>query len=235
MGVTAIVLAAGKGSRLRSKISKPLTRILNRPLIAYSLSEFQRSKDIAEIIIVCNNGNRLELEKIVKKYRFSKVRGIVEGGKRRQDSVLNGLLHIDSSSEIVLIHDSARPFIDGSIIKNSVSLARRFGASVVAVPVKYTVKESSKDTGKTFFYVKKTLARENIWEIQTPQVFKTEWLKTGLARFNDIDITDDSGFVERLKKKVYLSMGSYYNIKVTTPEDIVIAQAIAGKLKKRGP
>jgi 2-C-methyl-D-erythritol 4-phosphate cytidylyltransferase len=220
--VSVIVLAAGEGRRLKSKGSKPLIKINRLPTVVYSLKQLSLIPSIKEIILVVNKLNKTEAWRVVKKYRIKKVIDIVLGGKRRQDSVCNGLQKINSKADLVLIHDSARPFIDKKSVFSVIKQADELGAAILAVPLKATVKYSS---GHSF--VKDTPNRSKLWEIQTPQVFKKELLQKAYKRFGKIDVTDDAALVERLGAKVKIVPGSYFNIKITTPEDLILAEAIA--------
>jgi len=220
--VSAIVLAAGRGRRLKTKGSKPLIKINLLPTLIYSLKKFSLTPSIKEIILVVNKLNRAGVWRAVKKYRIRKVAHIVIGGRRRQDSVYNGLKKIDRRANLVLIHDSARPFIDKKSISRLIKAADAQGAAILAVPLKATVKRGSRN-----YFVKDTLSRNDLWEIQTPQVFKKELILKAYKRFGNIEVTDDAALVERLGAKVRIVRDSYFNIKITTPEDLVLAEAVA--------
>ena len=221
MRVTAIVLAAGRGLRFRSKIPKPLVKINAKPIIIYSLEALNKHPLVKDIIVVVNPRNQAGIAAKLKQYRIRKAKQIVRGGLRRQDSVRNALKFIDRRADLVLIHDSGRPFIDKKMVTSVINEAKRSDAAIVGVPVKATVKEvRSKNT------VKRTLNRENLWEIQTPQVFKRDLILKAYNKFGDKDVTDDAMLVEKLGAKVSVVMGSYNNIKITTPEDLIIARAI---------
>jgi 2-C-methyl-D-erythritol 4-phosphate cytidylyltransferase len=226
--VSAIVLAAGRGRRLKTKGSKPLIKINLLPTLIYSLKKFNLTPSIKEIILVVNKLNRAGVWRAVKKYRIRKVAHIVIGGRRRQDSVYNGLKKIDRRANLVLIHDSARPFIDKKSISRLIKAADAQGAAILAVPLKATVKR-----GEPNYFVKDTLSRNDLWEIQTPQVFKKELILKAYKRFGNIEVTDDAALVERLGAKVRIVRDSYFNIKITTPEDLILARAIARSKKFR--
>ena len=224
MFVSAILLAAGKGVRLGLKTSKPLIDIMGHPAIVYSLRCLSKSRLVDEIIIVVNKDNQEVLKRLVDRYRIDKVKAFVKGGLRRQDSVLKGLAALDERCDIVLIHDSARPFIESRMIDESVKNAARSGAAVVAVPVKATIKQVKRsDKG---LLVKKTLDRDRIWEVQTPQAFRKDILMSAYKRHAAMSVTDDSSLVEKTKKAVSIIKGSYSNIKITTVEDLYLANAI---------
>lgn len=217
----AIVLAAGSGKRMNSKVHKQYLIIQDRPVLYYSLKAFEDSA-VDEIVLVVGKGEEEFCRKeIVDKYGISKVKAIVEGGKERYHSVFEGLKQT-SDADYVLIHDGARPFVNQDIIRRCMQEVQKYQACVVGMPVKDTIKIA--DEGG---YAKQTPDRKNVWMIQTPQTFSyaliyeayEEMLKT-----EDAAITDDAMVLERTKgKKSKLIEGSYRNIKITTPEDLLIA------------
>lgn len=225
MRVSALVVAAGRGIRIKSKVSKPLIKIRALPLIVYCLRQLNRQPQVKEIILVANRANRAAILRLVKKYRISKVKQVVLGGRLRRDSVRMGLTRVDKSSGVVLVHDAVRPFVSAQIISQTIGLAARHGAAVAAVPVKATIKEASQANNK----VKRTLKRGCLWEIHTPQAFKKELLLEAFRRFPRAEATDDAALVEKMGYPVRLVLDSYYNIKLTTPEDLLLAEAIAKK------
>ncbi len=222
--LSAIILAAGGGRRLNAGVPKPLVKIGKFPAIIYSLGSLSRHADVDEIIIVINAGNQKAITKAVVRYSFKKIKAFVLGGQRRQDSVYNGLKEVSAHADWVLIHDSARPFIDQESIAGVIAAAKKTGAAILGVPVKATIK-SIKSKGM----VDRTLDRSNLWEIQTPQVFKKELILKAYKKYSKRNVTDDASLVEKLGKKVKIVPGSYENIKITTKEDLLFAQAIAGR------
>ncbi|MFA5155802.1 MAG: 2-C-methyl-D-erythritol 4-phosphate cytidylyltransferase [Candidatus Omnitrophota bacterium] len=226
--VSAIVVAAGKGKRLKSRIPKPLIKLGSKPLIIYSLQALSRNRAVKEIIVVANPLNVKAIANAIKKYRIKKISSVVLGGRRRQDSVYNGLRKTSPAASLVLVHDAARPFINRAVISASLKQAASCAAAIAAVPVKATIKQvtgyRSQGTGKIF--VKKTIDRRDIWEIQTPQVFKKELLLKAFRKFGKADVTDEAMLVEKTGNKVAVVLGTYSNIKVTGPEDLIIAEAI---------
>ena len=218
---TAIVLAAGSGKRMNSKVHKQYLIIQDRPVLYYSLKAFEDSA-VDEIVLVVGKGEEKFCRKeIVDKYGISKVKAIVEGGKERYHSVFEGLKQT-SDADYVLIHDGARPFVNQDIIRRCMQEVQKYQACVVGMPVKDTIKIVDEEG-----YAKQTPDRKNVWMIQTPQTFSyaliyeayEEMLKT-----EDTAITDDAMVLERIKgKKSKLIEGSYRNIKITTPEDLLIA------------
>lgn len=217
----AIVLAAGSGKRMNSKVHKQYLIIQDRPVLYYSLKAFEDSA-VDEIVLVVGKGEEGFCRKeIVDKYGISKVKAIVEGGKERYHSVFEGLKQT-SDADYVLIHDGARPFVNQDIIRRCMQEVQKYQACVVGMPVKDTIKIADEEG-----YAKQTPDRKNVWMIQTPQTFSyaliyeayEEMLKT-----EDAAITDDAMVLERTKgKKSKLIEGSYRNIKITTPEDLLIA------------
>ena len=217
----AIVLAAGSGKRMNSKVHKQYLIIQDRPVLYYSLKAFEDSA-VDEIVLVVGKGEEGFCRKeIVDKYGISKVKAIVEGGKERYHSVFEGLKQT-SDADYVLIHDGARPFVNQDIIRRCMQEVQKYQACVVGMPVKDTIKIADEEG-----YAKQTPDRKNVWMIQTPQTFSyaliyeayEEMLKT-----EDTAITDDAMVLERTKgKKSKLIEGSYRNIKITTPEDLLIA------------
>lgn len=217
----AIVLAAGSGKRMNSKVHKQYLIIQDRPVLYYSLKAFEDSA-VDEIVLVVGKGEEEFCRKeIVDKYGISKVKAIVEGGKERYHSVFEGLKQT-SDADYVLIHDGARPLVNQDIIRRCMQEVQKYQACVVGMPVKDTIKIADEEG-----YAKQTPDRKNVWMIQTPQTFSyaliyeayEEMLKT-----EDTAITDDAMVLERIKgKKSKLIEGSYCNIKITTPEDLLIA------------
>jgi 2-C-methyl-D-erythritol 4-phosphate cytidylyltransferase len=221
MHVTAILLAAGKGRRFKSRIPKPLVKLGGRPIIDFSLRILNRHPLVKDIILVVNSGNIGLIAALVKKSGYKKIRVLVLGGARRQDSVFNALKKVSAQSQLVLIHDSARPFVKFREISALLARARSSGAAILGVPVKATIKQVTSN-----FIVKRTLDRNFLWEIQTPQVLRKDWLLEANRKFAKVDVTDDAGLVEKLGKRIVLVQGSYDNIKITTPEDLYLAEAI---------
>lgn len=222
--VVAIIVAAGRGKRMGMDFNKQFILLNNKPILAYTLEKFEKTKSIDEIVLVVGKDEiGFVKENIIDKYSIKKVSKIVAGGKERQDSVYNGLLAVKEHCSIILIHDGARPFIEEELIEKSIDMARKMGAVVVAVPVKDTIKRVDND-----MKVIDTLKRDELWSIQTPQTFQYKLLKKAydLNRENKDIVTDDAMMVERLGGTVNILKGSYKNIKITTPEDLIIAENI---------
>jgi 2-C-methyl-D-erythritol 4-phosphate cytidylyltransferase len=224
MKVAVIVPAAGYGKRMCTNIDKPFIKILGRELIAYCLKTFESSALVSEVVVVAEEKNILPIKYLAKKIGFSKVKSIVKGGKSRSESVLNGLKAISEDSDIVVVHDCARPMIDEDIIKKTVKAAVKNNCAIAAVRVKPTIKEACK--GQVF--VRRTLDRAILWEAQTPQAFKSQILRDAYKKAGRLIrlFTDDAGIVEKFGYRVCIVESSYRNIKITTPEDIIIAELL---------
>lgn len=226
--LSAIVLAAGKGLRFRSKIPKLLAGIDSRPIIVHSLEKFSVNPLVRDIILVVNSVNKERILKKVRQYKIKKIKAVVFGGSQRQDSVRRGLEALDRKSDLVLIHDAARPFVHSRQITAVIREAKKSGAAILGVPVKATIKKVSRPgfrvPGKIL--VRETIDRSNLWEIQTPQVFRKDLILKAYQKFGRRPVTDDASLVEKLGAKVRVVMGAYSNIKITTPEDLIIAKAI---------
>lgn len=221
---TAIVLAAGQGKRMHSKVQKQFLEIQGYPVLYYSLRCFQESPLIQDIILVTGEESISYCkEEIVKKYGFTKVSAVIPGGKERYDSVYAGLCEC-RVCEYVLIHDGARPFVTEEILKRGLQKVKETGACVIGMPSKDTVKLSDEEG-----YVKETPNRKCVWTIQTPQIFLYSLIREAHDSIRQKDmskITDDAMVVEQeTGAKVALAEGSYQNIKITTPEDLDIAEA----------
>lgn len=221
--VSAIVLAAGRGSRMKSDTAKQYMQVNGKPLLYYCLKIFDASV-VDEIVLVTGSSDiDFVKEEIVEKYGFTKVRKVVAGGKERYDSVSRGIKATDRRNKIIMIHDAARPCITNRMILDSISAARRYKAATVAMPVKDTIKVVSEEG-----FGIDTPDRSTLYQIQTPQTFDRAVLEEAYKRLRisgDKDITDDTMIVERyMDVPTKIIEGSYENIKVTTPEDIGLAE-----------
>lgn len=222
--ISAIILAGGKGKRMRSAISKQFIDIKGKPIIYYTLKKFSENKKIDNIIVVLPEDEvKYFKENILKKYEL-RINKIVICGKERQDSVYNALKSLkNSSTDIVLIHDGARPFISERIINEGIKFAEIYGAAAPGVMPKDTIKVKNE---KNFSV--DTPNRANLVSIQTPQVFKFDEILEchEKIRYNGEKVTDDTMVVEKYGYSVYLYDGEYTNIKVTTPEDLILAERL---------
>lgn len=220
--VSAIILAGGRGKRMESKVSKQYIEIKGKPILYYTLKRFIDCNFIDNIILVLPK-DEIEYCKneILKKYSLN-VNNIVVGGMERQDSVYNALESI-TDTEIVLIHDGARPFVSNEIIKQGIEFAKVYGAAAPGVTPKDTIKIKNKEG-----FSIETPNRENLVAIQTPQVFNFNMISECHKKIQQdkIVVTDDTMVAELYGNKVYLYNGDYTNIKVTTPEDLILAERL---------
>src|SRR4030043_674948 len=221
MKADAVIVSAGKGLRFMEGKKKQFYFLGGKPILAHTLDKFETCPLIRSIrLVVGQEDMDYCLKEIVEKYRFQKVAKIVPGGKWRQESVKNGIDALPKDADIVAIHDGVRPLVTQAMIENSIHSAVRYGAGVLAIPVKETIKMSNPDGT-----VLKTLDRESLWQVQTPQTFQVNVIKEAYYKAaEDAFIgTDDASLVERLGVKVHILPGSYTNIKITTPEDLILA------------
>lgn len=224
MFVSAVIVAAGKGKRMGTSLNKVFLKINSKPIIYYTLKVFDNLNCINEIIIVISKDDFDYFNnEIIRKYEFNKKIMIVEGGEERQYSVFNGLKAVNNECNIVLIHDGARPFIDYDTVILGIEKAKKYKAVGIAVPVKDTIKVVDKDN-----MVVSTPDRKCLMAIQTPQIFDYKLIYNAHieAKRDKFIGTDDSILVERLGYKVKLVEGKYKNIKITTPEDLIIAETL---------
>lgn len=221
MHVTAVVVAAGVGSRMGGPVNKHLLPIAGRPLLAHTLEAFEKCSLIADIVLVGGEERLDAYRSLVATYGFKKVRAIVPGGENRQDSCVRGLAAV-GDADIVVMHDGARPLVSQRVIIESIQQADEHGAAIVAVPVKDTIK-----SGSAHGFVVETLPRDNLWQVQTPQTFRTALLRQAeeAARGHFVG-TDDAILVERLGLPVKIVQGDYSNIKITTPDDLALAEIL---------
>lgn len=221
---TAIVLSAGKGSRMKSSVHKQYLLIQERPIIYYTLKAFEESP-VDEIVLVVGAGEETYCrEEIIDKYHFHKVTAVIEGGKERYHSVFNGL-SLCEKSDYVLIHDGARPLVSGAVIRRAMETVEEKQACIAAVPVKDTIKLTDSQG-----VVTATPDRNSLWSVQTPQAFGTSAIRTAYEKMMEDDnsaITDDAMVMEQYGDlPVHIFEGDYCNIKITTEEDMTIAESI---------
>ena len=224
----AVVLAAGKGKRMHSAVQKQFLMLGGKPVIFYSLEQFEQCPCIDEIVLVTGEEEIDYCRKeIVEKFDFQKVKKIVAGGAERFLSVYNGLKAC--TCDFVYIHDGARPFVDQAILERTREDVKRYGACVAGMPVKDTIKISDGDG-----YADVTPPRSRVWMVQTPQVFTYSCIKDAYDKLiadGRMDVTDDAMVLECMAgQKTKLTLGSYENIKITTPEDLEIAEVFAARL-----
>jgi len=225
--VVAIIVAAGSGKRMGHPTKKQFLSIGSKPILAYTLDVFDSINRVDRIILVIPRGWKRYCQKeIIKKYGYRKDVEVVNGGPRRQDSVACGLALASSDYEVVIIHDGVRPFVTKRMVVESIAKAKKFGACIVAVPVSDTVKMV-----KTKGIIDRTLPREYLWRVQTPQTFRLSLIKKAYAKAlkDKFYGTDDAQLVERINRPVKVISGDYRNIKITTEEDLILAKSILSK------
>lgn len=223
--VAVIIPAGGAGRRMGGKVPKQFLRVLGKPILHHTLSLFNLLGAVREIVVVVPEAHLGRAGRLVKRGGFHKVTAIVAGGKERQDSVACGLAACSEGVRIVLVHDAVRPLVSAKSVRDVVTAVRRYGAAVVASPVRDTIKIESES--KPGFYAK-TLPRHLLWGVQTPQGFRIEILKKAhqdAARAGYLG-TDDASLVERLGQPVRIVEGPPTNIKITTPADIHLAEIL---------
>ena len=222
--VGAVIVAAGESRRMQGidKIFHPLAGI---PIVWHSILTLQSHPSVVDVVLVTSKSNLERAKELIGTQGYQGSARVCEGGERRQDSVLRGLKRL-KECELVVVHDGARPFIDGELVDRGIAAALESGAAIAAVPVKDTIKASDGDG-----MVARTIPRDSLWAIQTPQVFRTSLLEEAHRRVTET-VTDDASMVEEIGHPVQLFLGSYYNIKVTTPEDLIIANAIIDRMNR---
>ncbi|MGB9809845.1 MAG: 2-C-methyl-D-erythritol 4-phosphate cytidylyltransferase [Caldanaerobacter sp.] len=227
MKVSAIVLAAGKSTRMNKGLNKVYLTISGKPVVYYSIKTFDEVEWIKEIIVVVSTEELgYFTENVLRKFHWRKPIKVVEGGEERQHSVYNGLNAVGDDCEIVAIHDGARPLVSKEVILRAIKEAYIYKAAVVGVPVKDTIKMVDQDN-----FILDTPERRILWAVQTPQVFeKGLIIRAHKMAFEEGYVgTDDSVLVERMGVRVKMVEGDYKNIKITTPEDLVIAELFLKK------
>lgn len=215
--VSVILLAGGIGRRMKSDIPKQYLQLGGKALALYSFDCLRMVPEVSEIVVVCEKDYQQLFSLEMPDVEIS----FAEPGNRRQDSVFNGYQAILSNPDLVCIHDAARPFITVELVRRVLDGANSYGASTPAMPIKFTVKEADENQ-----LVIETPDRSKIWEIQTPQVLKPNIIEQGFASIQkqNLTITDDVSLAEQLGLPVKLVEGDYKNLKITTPEDLTIAE-----------
>ena len=224
MKTAAVIVSAGKGHRLPGERKKQFLSLEGKPILCHTLDPFEACPSIDIIhLVVGQEDMTYTLQEIVEAYGYRKISQIVPGGKLRQESVKKGIDTLSSEVDIVAIHDGVRPFVTQRMIEESIQGARQFKAVVLAMPVKETIKMAGPDRT-----VLKTLDRESLWQIQTPQTFQLDLIRQALHKATEDGFigTDDASLVERIGGKVHILPGSYTNIKITTPEDLILGHLI---------
>lgn len=221
--ISAVIVAAGAGTRMGGLDKQQLVLMDGAPVVARSVQQFQDSPRISEIVVVCREDEVANYYHILRDFGLDKVASVVAGGPQRQDSVFNGIAACSKDAEFYAIHDGARPLITPEQIENCISDAMEYGAAAVGIPVKDTIKVESRDG-----FVQSTPDRSSLKAIQTPQIFESKLYRRAMSKASaeKRSYTDDCQLVEHAGGKVFITEGSYENIKITTPEDIAHANAI---------
>ncbi len=225
MKVVCVVPSAGRGKRLGSNQHKPFVKLGKKPILAHTLKVLNDSRYIDTVIVAVSRGRLKACGRLIRKYGFKKVRAVIAGGKSRFDSVRNGIREAPEA-DFILIHDGARPLVNGDLVRRVLLAAKKSGAAISATPLKQTLKRAGKN-----LFVSKTPERKLLWEAQTPQVFEKKMITDAYRVPASRGATDDASLVEKLGHKVKIVKGSSRNIKITTPEDLALAEIL---MKRRG-
>lgn len=221
MDTSAIIVSAGKATRMNG-IDKQFAELNGIPTVIRSMMAYEQCESICEIIVSARSECIEKIQLLAQKYNIKKLSHIVSGGDTRQQSVINGIKMVSPSSSMVAVHDGARPLVKPVHIERTIADARVFGGAVLGVPVKDTIKLVSDGL------ITDTPPRSSLFITQTPQVFKKSVYLRGVefAMRNCLDFTDDCQLAESIGVKIYMTVGDYTNIKITTPEDLAIAEIL---------
>ena len=218
--LTAIIVAGGSSQRMG--FDKLLALLGDKPVLAHTIEAFERTESVREIILVARAERVGEFEELVRQNKFKKVRRVVPGGEQRQDSVRAGLEGIGADGKFIAVHDAARPLVTPEQIERVFSVAREHGAAALAAPITDTLKRADEN-----YFVKGGVARENLYAMQTPQIFERALLERAYAEVaaKSRSVTDEVSAVEHLGAKVLLVPNDEMNVKITYPRDLLLAQA----------
>ena len=224
--VTAIIVAAGKSERMGAGTDKAFLNLGPKPVLAWSLLAFERCADVDQVVVVVRKDQIVATKALVRMFGISKVRAVVAGGPKRQDSVMNGLKEVDSDTRVVVVHDGARPCVKPETIAETVKVAKRTGAAVVGCHIWDTVKYVEKGTTVT-----RTEDRTKLWAVQTPQAFQTSIIRRAYAELakSGASVTDDASAVEAIGEPVKIYESNQPNLKITTVDDLQMAAAVVLK------
>jgi 2-C-methyl-D-erythritol 4-phosphate cytidylyltransferase len=224
--VSAIIVAAGKGTRMGPNIDKLFLEVAGRPVVVHTWERFAVAACINEIIVVVREGMQSAFQELAVQYNLNKNFRLVVGGKERQDSVWNGLQALAPDCDIVAIQDAARPCTSEAIINDTITAARNLGAAVAAHPVTDTIKESAEGG-----VIARTLDRSRLWAVQTPQTFRVEVIRRALAEVRErgLSVTDDTAACELIGQPVQLVPGTAPNPKVTVPGDLPYIESLLAR------
>ena len=219
---TAVIVAAGKGRRMGTEISKQFLPLCGKEILAHSVEKFLKAEKIRDIVLVTGEDSLQDVRDMAQEYGWKKITSVVAGGKERQDSVWNGLQAVSDDTDIVLIHDGVRPFVTEDILNHSIETAVEMGSCVAGVPAKDTIKVCNGENVAVA-----TPDRSTLWQIQTPQTFRKDLIMQAYQKAKEDGFvgTDDASLAEYSGCPVKVIMGSYRNIKITTKEDLLIGEA----------
>ena len=219
---TAVIVAAGKGRRMGTEVSKQFLPLCGKEILAHSVEKFERAEKIRDIVLVTGKDSLQDVRDMAQEYGWKKITSVVAGGKERQDSVWNGLQAVSDDTDIVLIHDGVRPFVTEDILDHSIETAVEMGGCVAGVPAKDTIKVCNSEN-----IAVATPDRSTLWQIQTPQTFRKDLIMQAYQKAKEDGFvgTDDASLAEYSGCRVKVIMGSYRNIKITTKEDLLIGEA----------
>jgi 2-C-methyl-D-erythritol 4-phosphate cytidylyltransferase len=226
--VAVVVPCAGLGKRMGHDVPKQFMEIGGKPILVHTLQKFDSIDDVAHIILVVPQDHLNFTKNIIAEWEIQKVSQVIAGGKERQDSVKNGLKAVRDACNIILIHDGVRPLVSVEKIREVIQKTRETGAAILAAPVKDTIKRGQNRI------VDETLDRNSLWAVQTPQGFRTDLIHEAYRRAWEDDFygTDDAMLVERMSRQVRVVHGSRTNIKITTQEDLALAEALSRTSQK---
>jgi 2-C-methyl-D-erythritol 4-phosphate cytidylyltransferase len=229
---SAIIVAAGQGTRMGAHVDKLWLEVAGRPVIAHTWARFNAARNIDEIILVVRDGMQPRFTELARQFHFQKKFQLVPGGKERQDSVGNGLAAVSADAEMVVIQDAARPCTTEALIAATIQAARETGAAVAAQPVTDTLKETA--DGRLIL---RTVDRSKLWAVQTPQTFRVEVIRRALAaaREKNLQLTDDTAACELISQPVRLVKSATPNPKVTVPADLPFIAALLSQLAAQRP
>lgn len=221
--VSCIVAAGGSGNRMGADKNKLLLEIDGIPVLCHTLTALQNNEVVSEIIISAREEDIMEIAHLAEEFSITKLKTIVKGGSTRTESVLSAVKEIADECDLVMVHDGARPFVTDKIISDTVNAAKEYSAAACGVKPKCTLKSIDAD------FITETVDREKTVEIQTPQVFSKELFLKMYSEDTVTDATDDCVLAEKCGAKIFVTEGSYKNIKITTPEDMEIAEIFIGR------
>ncbi len=222
--VCTLIPAAGKGHRMTPSVKKPYLKLAEKPILAHTIQQFERNSAVDAIFVIVDETDFRKCHTtVLDPFAFTKVHPLIAGGATRQESVWKGILALPGDVEFVIVHDGVRPFVTNDMILACLTAADEYGAAVAAIPVKDTIKVADKDS-----FVLETPVREQLWAVQTPQVFRKSVLLEAhqIAQESQLTATDDAALVEQLGFPVKLVHGSYENLKITTQIDLRVAEVL---------